>query len=101
MRCASDMAMISEWAEEQLEATTRLTPITTNRPESRSNTPAANGPPVLFTKLRREKSITAAIRSSNVGRMRGRSFSASTAHSGKDKSKRVLVSENIGFISLP
>ncbi|MBP6015560.1 MAG: hypothetical protein KA586_02485 [Candidatus Promineofilum sp.] len=37
-------------------------------PESRSNTPAANGPPVPSWKLRREKSMTAAMRSSSAGR---------------------------------
>ena len=63
--CASDSAITSACADEQLPRTTRLTPIDTSRPVASSNTAAANGPPVSRSKFVRESSITQRMRSSS------------------------------------
>mmetsp|Transcript_17334 Transcript_17334/g.44135 ORF Transcript_17334/g.44135 Transcript_17334/m.44135 type:complete len:209 (+) Transcript_17334:32-658(+) len=63
-RCARDRHTTSACAEEQLRGTTRLTPTDSSSPVSRSNTAAANGPPVPSLKLRSASCSTSRMRSS-------------------------------------
>jgi hypothetical protein len=80
-----DSVITSACADEQLEGTTRLTPMTTGLPVARSNTPAANGPPVPRSKFRREKRMTSAMRASGVGSVAGSLPFSSMAHCGSDR----------------
>ena len=57
------------------------------QPESRSNTPAANGPPVSCSQFRRAKRSTAVMRASTSGRRSGNRCSSALTQSGRSRWK--------------
>jgi hypothetical protein len=79
--CARLKASTSAWAAEQLLATTRLVAAATSRPDSISNTAAANGPPLRVSTLRRDSSTTKAMRASADARGR-QAAEAAESHGG-------------------